>query len=239
MAGRGNAGNAGRGVLKQAIKDLETRVTNTEQRLDRVETTVELSEGYRRLRVEHSTKLDELWTKFTNKEVEGRDMRNLATTALTQEIREVLGREWQENELQQKSNTLSNGRRTLPSPEVRATLAREFSMGSLVEWVSKDRAGGYQIILQRGEPSRVFTEQIRSQVNWVLYVLSKMAEPQNGVQIYMDRGPKQRAKGQGKAGQGKGGKGRGKAKGKAKGGNAKGGKGRGKGREENTDDMET
>lgn len=116
--------------------------------------------------------------------------------------------------------------------------AREFSIGSLVEWVSKDRAGGYQIILQRGEPSRLFTEQIRSQIhnqiNWLLYVLSKMAEPQTGVQIYMDRGPKQRAKGQGKAGHGKGGKGRGKAKGKAKG--LKGGKGRGKA---NPDDMET
>ena len=107
-----------------------------------------------------------------------------------------------------------------------------------MEWVSKDRAGGYQIILQRGEPSRLFTEQIRSQIhnqiNWLLYVLSKMAEPQTGVQIYMDRGPKQRAKGQGKAGHGKGGKGRGKAKGKAKG--LKGGKGRGKA---NPDDMET
>ena len=102
-----------------------------------------------------------------------------------------------------------------------------------MEWVSKDRASGYQIILQRGEPSRLFTEQIRSQINWLLYVLSKMAEPQTGVQIYMDRGPKQRAKGQGKAG--KGGKGKGKAKGKAK-GNAKGGKGRGKA---NADDMET
>ena len=102
----------------------------------------------------------------------------------------------------------------------------------------KDRAGGYQIILQRGEPSRVFTEQIRSQLNWVLCVLLKVAEPQTGVQVYLDRGPKQGAKGQGKAGQGKGGKGRGKAKGKAK-GNAKGGKGRGKGREANADDMET
>ena len=90
-------------------------------------------------------------------------------------------------------------------------------------------------ILQRGEPSRLFTEQIRSQINnqinWLLYVLSKMAEPQTGVQIYMDRGPKQSAKGQGKAGHGKGGKG---SKGKAKG--AKGGKGRGKA---NPDDMET
>ena len=65
-----------------------------------------------------------------------------------------------------------------------------------------------------------------------------MAEPQTGVQIYVDSGPKQRTKGQGKAGQGKGGNGRGKAKGKAK-GNAKGGKGRGKGREANADDMET
>ena len=114
MAGRGNAGNAGRGVLKQAIKDLETRVTNTEQRLDRVETTVELSEGYRRLRVEHSAKLDELWNKFLNKEVEGRDMRNLATTALQQEIKEVLSKEVPENELQEKNNSLSNGRRALP-----------------------------------------------------------------------------------------------------------------------------
>lgn len=98
------------------FKDLETRVTNTEQRLDRVETTVELSEGYRRLRVEHSAKLDELWTKFLNKEVEGRDMHNLATTALQQEIKEVLSREVPEKELQEKNNSASNGRRALPPP---------------------------------------------------------------------------------------------------------------------------
>ena len=31
-------------------------------------------------------------------------------------------------------------------------MAEAFDLGNLVEWVSKDRAGGYQIILQRGGP---------------------------------------------------------------------------------------
>ena len=232
MAGRGNAG---RGVLKQALKDLETRVTNTEHRLDRVETTVELSESYRRLRVEHSEKLSALWAQFERKEVEGKDLRRLATEALTQEIKEMLGKEYDEAALHSKSSELSNGRRTLPAVQIRRQMANDFAFDNLVEWITKDRAGGFQVILQRGEPTRLFTEGVRTQLNWSLYVLSKMSDPPSGIQVYLDRGPKQRSKGKGKAGPGKG-KGKGHGKGR---GNAKGGKGRGKGKQRNADEMDT
>ena len=48
---------------------------------------------------------------------------------------------------------------TLPTAQIRATMATEFD---LVEWVSKDRAGGFQIILRRGEPSRLLTEGVKT-----------------------------------------------------------------------------
>ena len=181
-------------------------------------TTSLLSEGYGRLRVEHSTKLDEPWTKFTNKEVEGRDLRRLATAALTQEIREVLGRECQEDALQAKSNGLSNGRRTLPTAQIRATmLATEFDLGSVEEnqpVYSQNRSGlsSTGLSIQMSEPPS----------RW---------DPGVHGQRALSNGPKAREKrvlGQG----------RGKAKGQSK-GNAKGGKGRGKGREQNADAMET
>ena len=84
-------------------------------------------------------------------EAEGRDMRRLATQALQAEVKEALEQDAPEA-LQAQSHALSNGRRTLPTAQVRAAMAEAFNLGNLVEWASKDRAGGYQIILQRGEP---------------------------------------------------------------------------------------
>ena len=75
---------------------------------------MELSESYRRLRVEHSAKLGTLWTRFEKMEVEGRDMRRLATQALQAEVKEALEQDAPEA-LQAQSHALSNGRRTLPT----------------------------------------------------------------------------------------------------------------------------
>ena len=176
-----------------------------------------------------------LWAQFERKEVEGRDLHRLATEALTQEIKEMLGKEQDEAALQSKSSELSSGRRTLPVAQIRPQMANDFALDNLVEWITKDRAGGFQVTLQRREPTRLFTGGVRTRLNWSLYVLSKMSDPPSGIQVYLDRGPKQRSKGKGKAGRGKG---KGKGNGKAK-GNAKGGKGRGKGKQRNADEMET
>ena len=57
------------------------------------------------------------------------------------------------------------------------------------------------------------SESIRQHINWVLFTMARMeGEAPQGIQMYMDRGPKARAKGKGKGekGRGKGGKGRGK-----------------------------
>ena len=122
-----------------------------------------------------------------------------------------------------KSQELSNGTRSIPVKAALHTLSPFFDIGPVLEWVSKDKAGGYHIVLQRGEPSRLFTRSITQAVNWPLYVMAKLQSPPTGIQIYQDRGPKVRHKGKGKGNKskGKGVKGKGKSRKGGKG--AKGG----------------
>ena len=117
-----------------------------------------------------------------------------------------------------KSNGLSNGRRTLPTAQIRATMvATEFDLGSV-------------------EENQPVYSQNRSGLSSTGLISKCRSHHQNGDpgvhgQRALSNGPKAREKrvlGQG----------RGKAKGQSK-GNAKGGKARGKGREQNADEMET
>ena len=172
-------------------------------------TTSLLSEGYGRLRVEHSTKLDEPWTKFTNKEVEGRDHRSSCP---------------------RNSGGVGTGMsgRCLTGEEQWAVQRPS----DLADSADSSNNGGHWVWfgLCRGEPTRLLAEQVRTQLNWTLEPPSKWDPGVHG-QRALSNGPKAREKrvlGQG----------RGKAKGQSK-GNAKGGKGRGKGREQNADAMET
>ena len=75
----------------------------------------------------------------------------------------------------------------------------------------------YSIRLSPGEPSRLAYEAIRTTISWSFYIYSKFAaEGESKLQVYPDRGPKQRAaKGKGK-GKGTGKKGGEKGKGKGK-----------------------
>lgn len=62
-------------------------------------------------------------------------------------------------------------------------LAQNFTSAHL-EWVSGDRAGGFQLILQRGEPTRMMSESIRQHINWVLFTMARMeGEARQGIQM--------------------------------------------------------
>ena len=169
-----------------------------EERLDRVELAVELAESYRHLRVEHSAGLHEMFEKLSAHQLERKDIRQEATAILNREIRQALASDFDEAAAQAKSQELSNGTRSIPVKAALHTLSPFFDIGPVLEWVSKDKAGGYHIVLQRGEPSRLFTRSITQAVNWPLYVLAKLQSPPTGIQIYQDRGPKVRHKGKGK-----------------------------------------
>ena len=64
---------------------------------------------------------------------------------------------------------------------------------TVLEWISRDRAGGFQLVLQRGEPTRVVSESIRQQINWVLFTMARMEGASRNPNVYG-----QRPKGQGK-----------------------------------------
>ena len=150
------------------------------------------------------------------------ELRQRAARAVEDEVRQQLQKDVPEEALQQKSKDLSNDRRAVGTREARAALATRFQVAGLVEWVHKDKAGGYGLVLEQGEPSRLCYESVKKEVNWALFVISRLQTPPAGIQLYPDRGPKTRQKGKGKGGKGKG---RGRKGGKGK----EPGRGRGNG----------
>ena len=100
---------ANKGVLKQEVKGLGDRFDRVEERLDRVELAVELSESYRHLRVEHSAGLHEMFEKLSAKQLERKDIRHEATAIINREVRQVLASEFDDAAAQEKSQELSNG----------------------------------------------------------------------------------------------------------------------------------
>ena len=203
---------------KRKLDDLDRRLTQAENqltrhndRLDNVELRLELDQSYRFIRVEAC--------KVETGEVSKSDIRDAVGQTLTREIREVLERQHDEGALQQASQTHGNNRRKWPTAVQRKLVFDGLNLCPLIEWCSKAGNSAYSVRLTPGEPSRLAHEAIRTTLNWSLYIYSKFAsEGDSKLQVYPDRGPKQRAKGKGK-GQGKG------KPGGAK-GNGKGGKGK-------------
>ena len=211
---------------KRKLDDLDRRLTQAENqltrhndRLDNVELRLELDQSYRFIRVEACKGLEEMFAKVETGEVSKSDIRDVVGQTLTREIREVLERQHDEGALQQASQTHGNNRRKLPTAVQRKLVFDGLNLCPLIEWCSKAGNSAYSVRLTPGEPSRLAHEAIRTTLNWSLYIYSKFAsEGDSKLQVYPDRGPKQRAKGKGK-GQGKG------KPGGAK-GNGKGGKGK-------------
>ena len=100
-----------RGVLRGQLKKVEERLDNVEWRLGRVELAQEQTDQYRRLRVEHSPRLQEVWRAFEAKEFEPHELRAKVAVAVGADVRECMGREVDEEALQAKSRELSHGRR--------------------------------------------------------------------------------------------------------------------------------
>ena len=99
MAGRG----AGRNVLKTQLKDLQDRVGAVEGRLDRAETTLEFSEAYRRVRIEHSPGLTDLWTRIDSREIPGNRIKEEASKIIDDEVKAQLSKQVVEDQAQAKS----------------------------------------------------------------------------------------------------------------------------------------
>lgn len=109
-------------------------------------------EAYRRARVEHSRGLAELWTRIDNWEIPGNRIKEEASKIMDEEAQ--LSKQV-EDQAQAKSQELSRGP---------------------LEWVSGDRAGGFQLILQRGEPTRMMSESIRQHINAVISTSNNLAK---------------------------------------------------------------
>ena len=193
----------------QRLKDLESAQSSQESRLSAVELRMEECQSYRCLRVEHSQGLAQLWNRLEAGEVERGRLRELAAAALQQDLQQAFHGMPPEPELQNKSAELSGGKRAVPAPEARTAALEGLRLGEVLEWVSKDARGAFSLRLQSGEPSRLLSEQVRKVVNWSLFVRGKALGGDGALQLYLDRGPRTRAKGKGngKKGQGKGKKG--------------------------------
>ena len=63
-----------------------------------------------------------------------------------------------------------------------------------MERVSKELKGAYNVRLCEGESTRRQTHTIKQVANWCLFVASKMPNAQSSMEIYLNRGPKTRAK---------------------------------------------
>ena len=226
LMARGNGNGGGGEARKRNLDEMERRLQGVEDahtglktRLDNVELCLELETSYKFLRVESSSGLHALFQEVEAGTCPKSEIRAQAGQALAREVREVLERETDEGQLKAKSDELSNSRRRWPTAAERTATLDSWQLERVVEWVSK-QGQGYSVRLRQGEPSRLCHEQVQKCLNWSLFVYSKLA-PQGAshLQVYPDRGPKQRSKG-------KGGKGNGRAAGRGnKGG--KGNKGRG------------
>ena len=155
MAERPAPARGDKQVLKGQVKKCEERLGALEERMERVELRQELSEAYRRLRVEHCNALKTVWDDFEAKAFPPRELRQRAAKAVEDEVRQQLQQELPEETLQQKRKELSNDRRAVGTREARAALATRFQVTGLLEWVHKDKSGGYGLVLdQRGPKTR-------------------------------------------------------------------------------------
>ena len=210
----------GNGVLRSQLKETNERLDALEQRVDKVEYTVELQEAYRHLRVEHSAGVAGIWSRFESGDIQASEIKARVVQALHEELDGMARAEWPEEAVQAKAMLLSQGKRGIGNAESRRSCLQGLRFDGILDWVRKDRSGAMCLILSRGEPARLVFDRVRSEGNWMLYVLSRMVDPHNGIQMYPDKGPKvraARAKGKGKQKGQKGKKGRGKGKGRGAG----------------------
>ena len=97
--------------------------------------------------------------------------------------------------VQAKAKELSNQKRGIAGPDDRKRLLAEWTLEGKLEWVRKDKSGAYNLILQRGEPSRMLHEQLRRELTGCYLFCHGCRHPLHfGIQVYPDRGPLARAR---------------------------------------------
>lgn len=168
------------------LRTVEEEFTGLRNQLDNLELRVEMETSYRFLRVEHSPALNNLFRQVEQGEVQQ-----------GKRWQEKFGRFWK---VQSKKQPWWQKAVNCPEEDAAGQPQRNvwlcWTHGGLerhVEWVSKQGTHAYSVRLQQGEPSRLCTDQVRKVLNWTLYVYGKCLE--GSVQVFPDRGPKQRAKG--------------------------------------------
>lgn len=83
---------------------------------------------------------------------------------VNEEVKQVLGREASLEQAKIKSREFRDGKRDFISQERKAELAQSFDVAPFLEWVSKDCARGFQLILARGEFTRLFADIVSKDV---------------------------------------------------------------------------
>lgn len=155
-----------------------------EARVDRVECQVEIADAHRHLRLERCPAADAVWARFENKTLPPNELRTAMSRAVETAVKEALGQQVDETLFQNKAAELSAGKRAVPVQAVRAALSAQFSFQENLEWVHQGRAGGFGLVLKHGEASRALHTLVQGQVNWCLYVLSKLQDPPAGRQAH-------------------------------------------------------
>ena len=148
----------------------------------RVELRQELADAFRRMSVEHSDHLKEV----------GRDSKLRPSPPENFELglpeRKKSSATSCKRMTRRKQMTVGQGART--------ALAIRFQM-ALVEWLHKDKAGGYGLqswCLKKANRVVSASSLSTQEVNWALFVISRL---QTGIQLYPDRGPQKHGKGGG------------------------------------------
>ena len=188
------------------VEDLEKNHDSLDGRVGRLELQHERESAYRYLRVEHAQGLTSLFKQCEDGTVERANLRVEGAISL---LWKRLPRWLQKTVTRRLCRPLPSGCQRVSGdcrPAPGGWLARKAWKPSTRDCLSSLRLAG-------GEPSRLLSEGVRKDLNWVLYVLGK-AEEVPTIQAYPDLGPATQKHEKGKSGKSSG-------KGGAKGGKGK------------------
>ena len=117
------------GVLKTQVKDLADQMENLEG---------------------SCPALSKARQDFEAKKFQASELKTKALAALHQEVRAMADKEFQEEDVQNKSQELSHGKRGLLAPQERKDLLQSFDLSSKLDLIRKDRSGAFTLVLSRG-----------------------------------------------------------------------------------------
>ena len=158
------------------VEDLEKNHDNLDGRVGRLELQHERESAYRYPRVEHAQGLTSLFKHCEDGTLERANLRVEGAKSLVEEVAKVVARDCDEEALQQ---AVVKGKAGIADPHQEARRVAcveglEALHTGLLEWIQPaGRPGCYSFRLAGGEPSRLLSEGVRKDLNWVVYVLGK------------------------------------------------------------------